>query len=100
MALNTEKCIESLIFHLLQKIIHCPLSSSPYVVFCIQVKSFIQQVVTEFDAVVDTMKGQTKVEKCNPCPQEGLQNIGEDKASTQEANEKYLQFINNHLIVK
>lgn len=79
---------------------HCLLGSSPYVVLCILVKSFIQQGVTEFNAVLGTMKGWKKIEKHNPCLQGGLQNNEEDKAPTNEATEKYLNYINNCLIVK
>lgn len=46
------------------------------------------------------MKKWTKVEKHNPAFRWGLENNEEDKAPTNEAAEKYLQSINNCLLVK
>jgi len=98
-ALNIEKYIEWL-FLLLQKIIHCLLGLSPYVIFCIKVKSCIQQVVTEFNAVLSTMKKWTKVEKHNPCLQGSLKTLGKLKHSLMRQLKKYLQSIINCLRVK
>lgn len=97
-ALNTEECIEWL-FLLLQKIIHCLLGLSPYVIFCITVKSRIQQVVTEFSAVLSIMKKWTKVEKTLSLPSGELKNIGEAKHSLMRQLKKILT-IHNQLRVK
>lgn len=81
-------------------IIHCLLGLSPYVIFCIKVKSCIQQVVTEFNAVLSTMKKWTKVEKHNPCLQGSLKTLGKLKHSLMRQLKKYLQSIINCLRVK